>query len=184
MKSTQLKQLPDEAVLRTEARIAGLVVIGLLLFIFESYLPRPIPWLKIGLANIVTIIALFWLGWRAAIIVSLFRILIGSFLIGSLFSPGFFLSLAGGIVSLVIMIIFYKLRIFGILVISIAGAIAHNLGQLLVAAMILFGNSIIWYITPYLTVTAVVTGLVIGLISHSFLNRLHQDFLSIEDASP
>jgi len=184
MKSTQLKQLPDESVLQNEARIAGLVVIGLLLFIFESYFPRLIPWMKIGLANIVTIIALFWLGWRAAVIVSLFRILFGSFLVGALFSPGFFLSLSGGIVSLIIMIFLYQMRIFGVVVISIAGAMAHNLGQLFVAAIILFRNSIIWYIAPYLIITSVITGLVIGLISYYVLSRLYKDFIPIEDGLP
>lgn len=73
-----------------EARVSGLIVIGLLLFIFEAYLPRPVPWLKFGLANIATLIALYWLGWRAALIVSLFRIVIGSFFTGTLFTPGFF----------------------------------------------------------------------------------------------
>jgi heptaprenyl diphosphate synthase len=53
-------QLPAE---KREARLAGLIVVGLLLFIFEAYLPRPVPWLKFGLANIVTLIALYWIGW-------------------------------------------------------------------------------------------------------------------------
>jgi len=161
---------------KRDARLAGLIVIGLLLFIFEAYLPRPIPWLKFGLANIATLIALYWMGWKEAVIVSLARIVIGSFFTGSLFSPGFFLSLSGGLLAVIVMGLLYHLKIFSMITVSIAGALMHNLGQLLVATYLLFKNAILWYLLPYLLLTGVITGIIIGLFSYYLLRRIRADF--------
>jgi len=161
---------------KQDARLAGLIVIGLLLFIFEAYLPRPIPWLKFGLANIATLIALYWMGWKEAVIVSLARIVIGSFFTGSLFSPGFFLSLSGGLLAVIVMGLLYHLKIFSMITVSIAGALMHNLGQLLVATYLLFKNAILWYLLPYLLLTGVITGVIIGLFSYYLLRRIRDDF--------
>jgi len=162
--------------LQYEARVAGLIVVGLLLFVFETYLPRPIPWLKLGLANIATIIALYWLGWKAALTVSVFRILIGSFFVGNLFTPGFFLSLSGGLLAVTAMGLFYYLRVFGIISVSVIGAIFHNLGQLLVAVYFLFKNAVIWYLLPVLFLAGLFTGIVVGFISFYLLRRIGADF--------
>ena len=174
------EQLPDNRMLQYEARIAGLIVVGLLLFIFENYLPRPIPWLKLGLANIATVIALYWLDWKAAIIVSLFRILIGSFFTGNLLTPGFFLSLSGGILAVIAMGLLFHMRIFGIITISVFGAIFHNLGQLLVAIYILFKNNVIWYLLPVLFLSGLLTGIIVGLFSFYLLFRIQSDFQTIQ----
>jgi heptaprenyl diphosphate synthase len=168
--------LPDEKSLQYEARVAGLIVVGLLLFVFEAYLPRPIPWLKLGLANIATIIALYWLGWRAALTVSIFRILIGSFFTGNLFTPGFFLSVSGGLLAVSAMCVFFSPRIFGVITISVIGALFHNLGQLLIAVYFLFKNPIIWYLLPVLFLAGLLTGIAIGFISFYLLKRMPGDF--------
>lgn len=178
-KVKQLEQLPDKKILQYEARVAGLIVIGLLLFIFENYLPRPVPWMKLGLANIVTIIALYWLDWKAAVIVTLFRILIGSFFTGNLFTPGFFLSISGGIFAVTAMGIFFHLGIFGIISVSITGAIFHNVGQLLFAIYILFKNSVIWYLLPVLFLAGLITGFIVGLFSFYLLKRIQSDFKNV-----
>jgi heptaprenyl diphosphate synthase len=166
-------QLPAE---KREARLAGLIVIGLLLFIFEAYLPRPVPWLKFGLANIATLIALYWMGWKEAVIVSLFRIVIGSFFIGNLLTPGFFLSVSGGLSAVLVMGILYHVKIFSLITVSTAGALMHNLAQIFVATYLLFKNEIIWYLLPYLAVTGIITGIVIGLFSYYLLKRIRVDF--------
>lgn len=161
---------------KRDARLAGLIVIGLLLFIFEAYLPRPIPWLKFGLANIATLVALYWMGWKEALFVSIARIVIGSFFTGSLFTPGFFLSLSGGLLAVVAMGILYHLKVFSMITVSIAGALMHNLGQLLVATYLLFKNAILWYLLPYLLLTGVITGVITGLFSFYLLRRIRVDF--------
>lgn len=165
--------LPAE---KREAHLAGLIVIGLLLFIFEAYLPRPIPWLKFGLANIATLIALYWMGWKEALIVSLFRIVIGSFFTGNLFTPGFFLSFSGGLSAVLVMGVLYHFKIFSLIAVSTAGALMHNLAQLFVAAYLLFKNPVLWYLLPYLVLTGTITGIAIGLFSYYLLKRLRADF--------
>ncbi|RMF55361.1 MAG: Gx transporter family protein [Calditrichaeota bacterium] len=174
------KQQPPSTLLpgkSQEARIAGLVVVGLLLFVFEAYIPRPIPWLKFGLANIATLIALVWLGWRAAILVTFLRIVIGAFFIGTLFSPGFFLSLCGGLVAVGIMSVLYQLRVFSLLSISVTGAVTHNMVQLLVATLWLFHNAILWRLAPYLILTGIITGIAIGIFTIYVLNKLKESHL-------
>lgn len=166
------KQLPDNA---SEAQLAGLIVVGLLMFIFEAYIPRPIPWLKLGLANVATILALYWLGWRAAVLVSVFRIVIGAFFTGMLFSPGFFLSLSGGLAAVLAMAVLWRMGCFGIIAVSISGAIAHSFTQLLVAVYFLFNNSVLWYVLPYLLLTAILTGALVGWFSRYLLLRLRVD---------
>jgi heptaprenyl diphosphate synthase len=175
-RSNQLEQLPDKEILQYEARVAGLIVIGLLLFIFENYLPRPVPWMKLGLANIVTVMALYWLDWKAAVIVTVFRILIGSFFTGNLFTPGFFLSISGGLFAVSAMGILFHFRIFGIISVSVTGAIFHNIGQLLFAIYVLFKNNVIWYLLPLLLVSALFTGFVVGVFSFYLLKRIQSDF--------
>lgn len=168
-----MKLLPAEL---REARIAGLIVVGLLLFIFETYIPRPIPWLKFGLANIATLIALYWLGWKAALTVAVFRIFIGAFFTGMLFSPGFFLSFSGGFSATLIMIALFQLRSVGLLTVSIAGALMHNIAQLFLAVYWLFANTVLWYLLPYLLLTALITGSITGGFSYYLLQRLKQHF--------
>ena len=84
--------LPDNNFTRKEAHLAALVAIGLLLFLFEAFIPRPVPWLKFGIANIATLIALYWYGAAAALLVALSRILIGALFTGNILTPGFLLS--------------------------------------------------------------------------------------------
>ncbi|HQU71568.1 MAG TPA: Gx transporter family protein [Calditrichia bacterium] len=160
---------------RREARQGALIVIGLLLFLFEAFLPKPLPWMKFGLANIATLIALYWMGFRAAFTVAFFRILIGAVFTGTMFTPGFLLSLSGGFLALAAMGVLHRLRIFGIVSVSVAGALAHNAGQLLVAAYLLFANNMVLYIAPYLLASGVFTGVVIGYLSWRVLQRLERE---------
>jgi len=159
---------------KTDARLAGLIVLGLLLFLFESFIPRPLPWLKFGLSNIATLIALYWLGWKEAIVVSLFRILVGAFFTGNLLTPGFFLSACGGLAALSSMIILSQSKGFSIIAVSICGAVMHNLAQLTLAAEWLFNNPVLWYLLPYLVATGVLTGAVIGWFSRKLLLRFSE----------
>ncbi|MCB0293546.1 MAG: Gx transporter family protein, partial [Calditrichaeota bacterium] len=95
---------------------------------------------------------------------------------GTLFTPGFFLSLSGGLLAVLVMILLFRLRIFSLLTVSIAGALAHNAGQLWVAATLLFRNPVLWYLLPYLLLTGVLTGVVTGVFSFWLLKRLEGDF--------
>jgi heptaprenyl diphosphate synthase len=116
------------------------------------------------------------MGWKEAVIVSLFRIIIGSFFTGNLFTPGFFLSLSGGLSAVFLMGMLYYFKIFSLLTVSIGGSLMHNLAQLIVAAGLLFKNAVVWYLLPYLLLSGVLTGVVTGLFSYFLLRRLSRDF--------
>ncbi|OQX95114.1 hypothetical protein B6I21_07130, partial [candidate division KSB1 bacterium 4572_119] len=120
-------------------RLALLIGIGLILFMFESLIPRPLPWVKPGLAHVATLIALFTLGNAAALIVVIGRVLIGSLLLGTLLNPTFLLSISGGLCATFIMIFLKKNfpKTFSIFGISISGAVIHNLTQLLIVELLI-----------------------------------------------
>jgi heptaprenyl diphosphate synthase len=140
------------------------VTIGLILFSLESLLPQPIPGGKIGLSQIVTLLVLVWFGWPEALLVVLFRVLIGNLILGTLFNPIFLLSFSGALVSLVVMsVVYYKFKSFGIVGISILGAVFHNIAQLLLAYLFIIKQVEIFWLLPYFVWISIFSGLLIGL---------------------
>lgn len=148
------------------AIIAMLVAQASILHFVESLLPNPIPipGVKLGLANIITLLALVVFDFRTAINITVLRTILGSLLSGTLFGVGFFMSFSGALVSTCIMAAclrtFSGLSLIGI---SVLGAAAHNLGQLLMAALILKFPGIIFYL-PFMLLFSIPTGIIIGLL--------------------
>ena len=138
----------------------------------ETLLPNPlegmVPGIKLGLANLVVIITLLRLGFLPAVTISLIRVLLTAFTFGNL--SMFFYSLAGAVLSLFVMQLAKSLRCFSLTGISISGGFAHNLGQILVAILIL-GENLIYYL-PYLILGGCVSGFLIGLVASLILRRL------------
>ncbi len=137
-----------------------------LAFVFsyiEVLIPFPVgpPGVKLGLANIVVLMALYAMGGKEAFVISVIRIVLVGFTFGNMFS--IFYSLAGGLLSWLIMCICKKLKAFSIIGVSIAGGISHNIGQIVVAAIVLDTKSIGYYL-PVLLISGTVTGLIIGLL--------------------
>ena len=151
-----------------------LITIGLIIFIFEIYIPRPLPWLKPGFANIATLLALYLFDFKAAIIVVIGRVILGSLLVGTFLNPAFFLAFAGGIGSTIVMSIFksYFSRFFSIFGVSIIGAITHNIIQLLLVSFIIIQHATILFLLPILILSALFTGLVVAFFSHYILKNL------------
>ena len=131
----------------------------------------PLLGIKPGLANIVTLIVLARYGWAAAAWVSGLRVIAGGLLLGQLFSPGFFLSLAGALSSLGILALAVRLpvRFFGPVSWSLLAAFAHLAGQLLLARLWLIPHDGLFYLLPFFAVAALVSGLVNGLIAARML---------------
>ncbi|MGL6071323.1 Gx transporter family protein [Craterilacuibacter sp.] len=159
------------AVTADDQRIACLAAIAIVLAIIDAGLPSPLPGIKPGLANIVTLLALYHLGWRAALWVSLLRIVGAGLLLGSLLTPGFFLSLAGGIASLAALALAFQLprRWFGPVSSSIIAAFGHIGGQLLLARLWLLPSDGILYFVPLFALAALATGMVNGVIAARLL---------------
>lgn len=143
--------------------MAMFITISLMLSYVETLIPAiPIPGAKIGLPNIITLMVLLTLGFRNALVVLIIRATISTLLFSSLLSLAY--SLAGGIISLIMMFLLIKFfeKKMSIIAISILGAITHNLAQLLVAILILETISIA-SLLPWLVIIAIPAGIVVGL---------------------
>lgn len=128
-----------------------------------------IPGVKLGLTNIVVVLMLYTIGTREAIMVSVLRILLMGILFGNVMSIVY--SLAGGILSFLVMAILKKTGQLGCISVSVAGGISHNIGQILAAAVVVTSFSILYYL-PVLLIAGVVTGLLIGILAQELIVRL------------
>lgn len=160
---------------RRAARIVALYgMLVALAFIF-SYVeamvpvPLPVPGIKLGLANLVTIVSLYTVGIPGAVAVSLVRILLMGFTFGNVFSMAY--SMTGGIFSLAVMAAVMKSGWFSRVGVSIAGGIVHNIGQLCAAAWVTKTMGVFTYL-PVLLVAGVVAGALIGLLGNLVVERI------------
>lgn len=149
--------------------------IGVVLYVAELFYfpPLPIPGAKLGLANVVTLILIGLYGWREPLSNSVGRTLVGALVTGTFLTPPFFFSLTGASVSFLLMYAVYK-RFYGKLSfvgVSVAGAVAHNLSQLLLAR-IFIGHWGVLVQTPLLILVAIPTGIFNGVIANYLLRRL------------
>ncbi len=155
--------------------LALLVAQALVLSIVESWIPVPvaIPGVKLGLANIITIVVIVFFGWKEALSVVFMRVALASFFGGGLII--FLFSIAGGILSACVMAFLYRKfsRIFGILGISIAGAVSHNLGQIMVATVIMKDIAVTAYL-PILLVSGIIMGCFVGLCGNFLIEALRK----------
>ena len=148
-----------------------LLTLALILSYVESLIPIfvSIPGIKLGLANLVVLICLYSFSPKYAFLISGMRVLLAGLLFGNMFSILY--SLAGAFLSLVVMLLAKKLFQLGILGVSILGGVFHNVGQLLVATFIV-SNYRIGYLFPYLLLSGILTGAVIGVIANSIVPYL------------
>ena len=128
-----------------------------------------IPGVKLGLANLIVVIALYRIGVRESYVLSVLRVILAGFLFGNLFAILY--SLAGGLLSLTVMVFLKKTEKFSVLGVSMAGAVFHNIGQLIMAAIVLESLSITYYL-PVLLISGIVTGLLIGIVANEMLKRV------------
>ncbi len=153
--------------------ISMLSACGLILFVFESFLPV-LPWFRPGLGNIATILALLLFGFGDSLKVTLLRVVLGALILGRLFTPVFFLAMGGGIASTFVMALFHRTgkRIFGPVGISVAGAVAHNLAQLAIAYLLFVKSMEIFIFTPVFMLAGIVTGTLTGIVAALVLTRV------------
>lgn len=161
------------AVSADDRRIARYAAAAIALTVAEAAIPSPLPGVKPGLANIVVLVVLLRHGWRAAVWVSLLRVFAGSLVIGQFLAPGFFLSLAGTVCSLAMLAAADRLprRWFGPVSQSILAAFAHIAGQVLLARLWLVPHDGVFYLVPVFAASALVFGIVNGMIAARFLDE-------------
>ena len=137
----------------------------------EAMIPIPIgiPGVKLGLANVVVVGVLYLSGWKDACVVSFSRVLLAGFFFGSLYSILY--SLAGALLSLTVMVFIKKTDKLHLISVSAAGGIAHNVGQFLVAALVVENYRILYYL-PVLFLVGMATGVLIGIVATEVLKRI------------
>ena len=148
-----------------------MAALAMILSYVEMQLPAfvAIPGVKMGLTNIVVIVALYKMGNKSAIFINIVRIIAVSLLFGTLMSFAF--SFAGGMLSTLVMIFLKKTDKFSTVGVSVAGGITHNIGQILAAMLLLNTKAIIWYL-PVLWLSGILSGLLIGLIGAIIVKRI------------
>ena len=146
------------------ARVALLASLALIFSYVEAIIPyNPgIPGIKLGIANVVTVIALYRFGWKEAASVSVIRIIVAGLLFNGLF--GMLYSLAGAAVSFAGMLLLRKTGLFSVIGVSMAAGVLHNMGQLLVAAALIEDLRIFFYF-PVLLFSGIAAGILVGIIS-------------------
>jgi len=177
MKSIALPR-PELAELQAKARWLALLMLAIGLHVFESSLPSLGPWFKPGLANLVTLLVLVWMGPRAAITLAISRIIVGAFFIGTLFTPTFVISMAGGLAATLVMIMAWRwfsgISLVGI---SLLGALAHMLGQFVTVEYLFIQQTALYYALPPLLLVSCISGWINGALAGYIAARLKPDEL-------
>ena len=158
---------------RKSVNLGFLMAVGILLQLIESFVPivMIVPGFKIGLANLASLFALMIYDKKSMWIVGMGRIFLSAILQGTLFSVAFWLSLSGGLLSLLAMSIGADVKVFSIYGISILGAAFHSVGQVIAVTWI-YQQYFMQLFLPILLALSIVSGLVVAILSQKMLDRL------------
>ncbi|WP_440996457.1 Gx transporter family protein [Arhodomonas sp. SL1] len=156
---------------REDVRIAWLAALATGIHALEAQLPSPVPGIKPGLANVITVFAVCRYGWRVAAWVAILRVFAASLLLGNFLSPGFLLALAGASAAVAALGLGRLLPGTGALGYSVLAACAHMTGQFLLAWGLLIPHPALPYLFPWLMTAALVFGVVNGIIAGAVLRR-------------
>lgn len=160
------------------ARDGMLVAVAFVLSYVESLLPLSfgVPGIKPGLSNVVVMICLYQCSMKETFVVSIVRIVLSGLTFGSISTMLY--SLAGGMLSLFVMYFLKKSQKFSVYGVSMAGGIFHNVGQILVAILILKTALLVYYL-PALLLAGVASGILVGILAGILEKRLHPFFLEV-----
>jgi len=159
-----------------------LVALGSILFIVENLVQFSVLWFRLGIANVMTLLALKWWGLKEGIIVLIFRVLIGSLLSGRFLSPLFIMAICGGLTSTLAMWFTLQLskKFIGLVGVSIVGALIKNTTQLGVAYLAYIRQIEIFNILPVFILMSLVTGFLIGFLAILINNKLSHTMITSE----
>lgn len=160
------------------AKLSMLLAISVTLGVLDSFIPifsGIIPGIKLGLANIVILFAIYEYSFKDALILSILRVFLVGILRTGLFSMTFFFSLFGAILSLISMSLVKRYTKLSVVGVSIVGAIFHSIGQIIIAIIFLSNINILYYL-PVLLISSLVTGILVGMCSDkliSYYNKIY-----------
>ncbi len=151
--------------------LSAFIAVAMILSYIEHLIPAfiAVPGVKIGLSNISTVCALYLLGAPSAVCVSLVRVCLSALLFGNFAS--FLYSLGGALLALLSMILIKRIKLFSTVGVSTVGAVMHNVGQVLVACVIMENAAISLYIVP-LVISGTLAGVIIGIVSGILSEKL------------
>lgn len=152
------------------ALLGMLCAIAMVMSYLESFIPTPHPAIKIGLPNVIIVFILYKIGIKEAVFVSLVRVLLVSIIFGSLGSSLPY-SLAGAVLSLALMILLKHFKVFSPIAVSIVGGISHNIGQIIMSCIIM-GTAEIAYLLPALSITAIISGALVGIAGNLLIKKI------------
>lgn len=170
--------------LHDKYRIALLSGFALAIHGMESFIPLPLPWIRPGFANIITLITLELYGLYPTMMVTLIRVFVGSLFAGTFLGPAFLLSLGGGIASTLTMGFVSLLlpRVFSAVGISMIGALFHNIAQLVIAHFLIIQRiEAIIVITPLIVLLGILTGTINGFISGMVIKNLKKSDQKVQN---
>ncbi len=160
--------------LQDKQRIAVLSAIAIAIHSIENLIPMPLPWLRLGLSNIITLIAFLLGGLRIAFLITLIRVTVSSMLIGTFPGPAFILSLSGGISGIAGLWLSSIIPVLGITGLSVIAALFNISGQLIVAYFLFIKRpEAVLVIAPFLILLSTTTGTLNGFISAGVLKRIN-----------
>jgi len=153
---------------------AFLATLAIFLAIAESVIPRPLPWMRLGLANAITLYAFSVMKPREVLFVIVGRVVATSLLLGTFLSMGFLLSLTGALSSFLVMFFLYRLsrQWLSLVGISILGAVTSNAAQLAVVNAVFVGSWLSYYLLPFLFLFALIGGTISGLFGQFLTDNL------------
>lgn len=150
--------------------LSMLLAMAIVLNMVETLIPIFIPGVKLGLANIIILIMLYEFKPTEALIVNLLRIIIVGLIRSTLLSPTFLMSLTGGILSYLLMLLFSRGKIFSPIGVSVLGAVGHTVGQIVIAIILLDTTAVVYYL-PLIALLSVFTGVFSGILARAYLKR-------------
>ena len=160
--------------------LALTISFALILSFIESRIPAfvAIPGVKVGLANIAVIFALYKFGIAEAAIISVIRVILVSTLFGSPVS--FIYSFVGAVLSLTIMYLLKRFTPLSEITVSVAGGVMHNIAQIC-AASIMLGTNVVIYYLPFLLLSGVIAGIAVGIASGLLIKKVNINFNYIKN---
>ena len=167
-------QFPNDKKGKRVAYYGLCIALAFVLSYLESLLPvfTGVPGVKLGLTNLVVLVALYRMKVYDALFINVVRIILVGLTFGNGYS--FLYSLAGGIFSFVVMVILYRSKKFGSVGVSVSGGVAHNFAQIAVAMCIMETDALLFYL-PVLVLSGTVAGILVGLLSGQIVKRLPRD---------
>lgn len=166
---------PELVHLRQRALWVTLLALASSIHVFESSLPALGPWFKLGLANGVTLVALAWLGIRAALMLAVCRVVVGSFFIGTLFTPTFFIALTASMAAALVMMIVFYMSSLSLISVSMLCACVHMATQLMVVEYFFIQQATLYYVLAPLLVLSCFSGWFNGAWASMVVHRLNHE---------